>query len=234
VPAADRGTADTRQLTPGTATLPGAGFQVPAADRETAHTRHPAPDTATLDAIRAKVAKLESDPQVQRALEDEKKWDAFERRFVSEVFARIPTLFDALRKQETPLVAADVVRSFRVKDLRRRATREGAEGATARRLLEAVFTQCSFYLPPQLFSRGEYALAAAVLGVAADIHSDRWHVWYNLAAARARGGQRRQAFDALERAIANGFSDAQHLAADEDFASVRGEKRFQEIAARLR
>jgi tetratricopeptide (TPR) repeat protein len=131
-------------------------------------------------------------------------------------------------------VAADVARSFRVKDLRRRSSCEGAEGVTARRLLEAVFTQCAFYLPPQLFSRREYALAAAVLGVAADIHPDRWDVWYNLAAAQARNGQRRQALDALERAIASGFSDAQHLAADDDFASVRGEKRFREIAARLR
>ena len=186
-----------------------------------------------VDAIREKVKQLERDPQVQRALQDEKKWDDFERRFVSDVFARIPAIFDALRAQEMPVTSADVARSFRVKELQRRATREGAEGATARRLLEAVYTQCSFYLTQQLFARREYALAAAVLGMAADIHADRWDVWYNLAAAHARGGRRRQAFEALERAVASGFKDAKQLASDEDFASLRSEKRFQEIAGHL-
>lgn len=182
-----------------------------------------------VDAIREKVAKLEADPAVQRALADEKQWDEFEREYARSVFPRIGAFFQTLRGQESQPVAADVARFFRVKELERRAKSEEAEGATARRLLEAVFAQCGFYLTRQLFERREFTLAAAVLGVATQIHPDRWDAWYNLAAAYARGGSRRQALDALERAIANGFTDAKHLAADEDFVSLRGEKRFKEM-----
>lgn len=187
----------------------------------------------SVDAIRAKVAQLEKDPTVQRALQDEAKWDEFEKEFVSSVFERMPNLFAQLRAQETPATAYDVARGFRVKDLRRRANAAGAEGATARRLLEAVYTQTSFYLIRQLFDRHEYALAAAVLGVATDIHPDQWDAWYNLGAAHARAGNRKQALEALQKSVAAGFHNGQQLLEDEDYAPLRGDKKFQEIASRL-
>jgi predicted esterase len=188
---------------------------------------------ANVDAIRTKVAQLETDPAVQRAIKDEAKWDEFEKDYVNQVFARIGNLFATLRAQETPANAYDAARVFRVKDLRRHAGASGAEAATGRRLLEAVYTQASFYLMRQLFERQEYALAAALLGMAADIHPDLWYTWYNLGAAQARAGNRKAALEALEKAVGAGFTNAEMLAKDEDFTSVRGEKKYQEIAARL-
>lgn len=169
----------------------------------------------------ARVAALEKDPAIQRELADEKKWDEFEAEYVSGVFARMPSI----------LAQADLVKAFRVPDLRRRAARAGAEGAAARRLLEAVSGQTSFYLVQQLFDRRDYALAARVLGVAVELHPQRRDVWYNLAVAHARNGNRKQAYAALEKLIAAGFRDAKQLAADDDFESLRGEKRFEEVLA---
>lgn len=186
-----------------------------------------------IDAIRARIAALETDPAVQRAMKDEAKWDEFEKDYTSQVFARIGNLFATLRAQETPPTAFDATRVFRVKELRRHADAQGAEGATGRRMLEAVYAQASFYLMRQLFERHEYALAAALLGMATDIHSDSWYVWYNLGAAQARAGNRKAALDALGKAVGAGFHNARMLAEDEDFSSVRGERKFQEITARL-
>ena len=185
------------------------------------------------ESVRAKIAQLESDPAVKREREDEAKWDEYEQQYISGVFARIPSLFASLRALETPPNGSDAARKFRIAELRRHASRDGAEAATARRLLEAVYTQASFYLMRQLFDRKEYALAAALLAMASEIHPDHWDVWYNLGAAQARAGNRRHAFDALDKAIAAGFKDASQLQADEDFASLRDDKRFQETVRRL-
>jgi predicted esterase len=166
---------------------------------------------ATEDAVAA-FKRLENDAAVQRELKDIARWDGFEVRFLSDVQTRSP-------------------RDFRVAELQRRAKRNGAEGATARRLLEAVYAQTSFYLPRQLMEKREYELAADVLAVATQIHGDRWPAWYNLAAAQARAGNRRRALESLEKAVAVGFKDRERLLADEDFASLRGEARFQALLA---
>jgi len=180
-------------------------------------------DSATVAAgladVRARIAALEVDPAVQRELAEEKKWDAFEADFVNAVFARLPQV----------LASDDLAGAFRVPELRRRASRTGAEAAAARRLLEAVYGQTSFYLVRELFARRDDARAAAVLGVAVAIHPDRWDAWYNLAAAHARLGRRRRAYAALERAIAAGFRDVEHLRNDDDFAMLRGDLRFREM-----
>ena len=171
--------------------------------------------------VAARIAKLENDPAVQRELAEEKKWDEFEAEYVSGVFARLPSI----------LAQSDLVKAFRVPDLKRRAARGGYEGAAAQRLLEAAYTQASFYLMQEFFARREYARAATVLNVAVAIHPERWDAWYNLAAAHARASQTKQAFAALQKSIAAGFRDAKQLAADEDFAALRGARRFQELLA---
>ena len=171
--------------------------------------------------LSGKIAALENDPAVQRELAEEQKGDEVEADYVRGLFERLPSI----------LAAADLVKAFRIPDLRRRAGRGGGEGAAARRLLEAVYAQTSFRLTQQFFARREYARAAAVLGVAVAIHPERWDAWYNLAAAHARAGHRRQAFAALEKAIAAGFRKAKHLEADEDFASLRDDARFRKALA---
>ncbi|HVG23695.1 MAG TPA: tetratricopeptide repeat protein [Thermoanaerobaculia bacterium] len=168
-----------------------------------------------------RLAALEADASVRRERAEEKKWDAFEAEYVSGVYERMPSI----------LAAPDTVKAFRVPDLRRRATRPGAEGAAARRLLESVYAQTAFYLMQQLMARREYSRAAAVLGVAVQIHPERWDAWYNLAAAEARAGNRKQALTALEKAVAAGFHDAKQLASDDDFAALRGEERFRNVLA---
>jgi predicted esterase len=184
-----------------------------------------------VDDAAAAVTRLGADAAVQRELKDIAKWDEFEVRFMNDVMAQIGTAFARLRQEDLPPNASLLAREFRLADVQRRAKREGAEGRTARRLLEALYTQTSFYLPQQLMEKREYGLAAAVLGVAIQIHTDRWPAWYNLAAAQARAGERRRALESLEKAVAVGLKERSQLATDEDFASLRGEARFQALLA---
>jgi predicted esterase len=184
-----------------------------------------------IEEVTAAVRRLQSAPAVQRELKEAVRWDEFEARIMNDVFARISTTFARLRQEDDPVTASALARELHVADLKRRTKRSGPEGLTARRLLEALYTQTSFYLTRQLMEKREYALAAAVLGVATQIHPERWPGWYNLGAAQARGGDRRRALESLERAFGAGFNDAAGLAGDEDFVSLRGEARFRALLA---
>jgi predicted esterase len=176
-----------------------------------------------IDDVRERIMTLESNPDLQREQKEEARWDEFERRYLLDVHPRA-TIF---------LAQGNVAEGFRFAELRKRAKKAGAEGATARRLLEASFTQLGYYLPVQLFEAKRYDEAAAALEAALSIHDDRWPLWYNLGAAQARRNDKRRALQALEKAIAHGFRDAKMLEADADFESVRSDSRYREIVGRM-
>jgi predicted esterase len=162
------------------------------------------------------VAQLERDPNVRKALDEEAKWDDFEKRYLAEMSSNLQTA---------------VAQKFRVPELQRRAKRGGIEGNTAQRLLDHVYGQTNRYILRELFARRDYRAAIEVLTIAATIHPDRWPVWYNLGAAYARAGERKRALDALEKAFANGFRNAKQLETDDDFASLRADQRYLALLA---
>ena len=56
---------------------------------------------------------------------------------------------------------------------------------------------------------------------------------YNLACSLALLGESEEALDELDRAVALGYEDLEHLLADEDLESLRGTARFRAIALAL-
>jgi dienelactone hydrolase len=122
-----------------------------------------------VDDARAEVARLEKDPNVRREIEAEAKWDAFEERYIRETFTRVGFIVASLRENPSPDLKGRFMREYRVAEMKNRAKKEGAEGRTARRILEAIYGQMNFYLPRQFDERGEKALAEAVRAVAAEI-----------------------------------------------------------------
>lgn len=128
-----------------------------------------------VEEVRATVARLERDPTVLREQQEEAKWDEFEARYVKETMSRIPQIFSDLRATpDEPFRAAPrLMREFKIAEMKKRAAKSGAEGAAARRILEAVYAQMAFYLPRALAERGENELAEATKKVAAEIHPDR-------------------------------------------------------------
>jgi predicted esterase len=126
---------------------------------------------APVDDERAAMTRLQKDEAVQRELAAIAKADEFEARYSVEIFARIPAILNTLRAEGTPTTAR-VAQEFRVADLRKRAAKDTAEGFAARRLLEAVAGQTNSYIFRQLTQQHEDVLAAAVRGVAAEIHPE--------------------------------------------------------------
>ncbi len=59
-------------------------------------------------------------------------------------------------------------------------------------------------------------------------------VRYNLACSYALLRQTDKAFEALNEAVALGYSDANHMDDDKDLESVRSDPRYAEAAARMR
>ncbi len=57
--------------------------------------------------------------------------------------------------------------------------------------------------------------------------------WYNLACSLSLTGQTDEAFEALEKAIALGYADAEWMQEDDDFAPIRSDPRFGRLLARL-
>jgi predicted esterase len=174
---------------------------------------------------RREAVRLASLPAVRRALEEEERWDAWEEvtlRRHAEVYRQLLTA-------EPPLLLAAFRSAFGLDELRRRAGAESYEGVVARRLLQSLATQAGFYLPRELMRRGDHARAVVTLAIATEAVPDRPVLWYNLACSRARVGARTEALDALEEAVALGFSDRDHIASDEDLSSLRGEARFQAL-----
>jgi hypothetical protein len=190
---------------------------------------------ATFDSAEAREAatRLEKDPAVIRDRKDEATWDEFERNFHKNVLGNVRALFGRLREDDLGQTQARLSRELRIAELKRRATRPGREGLAGRRLLNVIYGQTAFRLINELLARGEYSLAAITAGVATEIHPERWIAWYNQASAYARAGDARNAVAALEKAAEVGFKNGKGLAADEDFALLRSNERFQAFLAKL-
>ncbi|HYE73573.1 MAG TPA: tetratricopeptide repeat protein, partial [Blastocatellia bacterium] len=72
------------------------------------------------------------------------------------------------------------------------------------------------------------------LSIAAQIRPNNPQVFYRLASAYAQGGNKKQALEALKRALANGFTDLTRLEQAPEFTSLRQEKEFIEILDHLK
>lgn len=182
-----------------------------------------------LEPARRRRAALEADPLLGRASAEEASWDAYEERYAAE---KLPLLALA-RDPAVQIPANRLLAELEIRQLRERARQDSYAGTVARRLLETLHTQTSFYLARELLGQKRYRQAEAVLTVAVEIHDDRPASWYNLACASARAGHEKRAMEALERAVAAGFNDAAHLGSDPDLASLRGREDFRRLLARL-
>jgi len=89
----------------------------------------------------------------------------------------------------------------------------------------------------QLMDAKDYSGARVVFQQQLEILRRPWHratPLYNIACCDALEGNTSSALSNLEQAIASGFTDAEHLIADEDFESLRGTEEFNALVAKAR
>ena len=84
-----------------------------------------------------------------------------------------------------------------------------------------------------MFESGDYVEAAALLEMLVEFRPGQSRTLYDLVRARALGGEKKRAMDALKQAAAAGFSDAARAEAEPAFAKLKGEAAFQEALAAI-
>jgi Flp pilus assembly protein TadD len=80
---------------------------------------------------------------------------------------------------------------------------------------------------------GRYAEGLAVDRALVELAPDNPTAHYNFACSLSLCGERAAALDALEKAVALGYSDGRFLAEDQDLADLRDEARFQRLLEQL-
>lgn len=189
--------------------------------------------TETAREAHAEVERLTGLPAFQRERDERERAERWERARREEIERLMSTLASAGSIDEDGTIAR--VRELH-HSLRARAsdTSDVSLAAGARRAIEHLASFVAFYTPRELSARHAYARATRVLELALTIHPDDELVWYNLACARARDGQRERALDALEQAIARGFHDRELLEHDDDLRSLRDTPRYRELLEQWR
>lgn len=83
-------------------------------------------------------------------------------------------------------------------------------------------------------ARGAFEQAATRLRAMTEVRPDNSRVEVRLARACARAGSRKEAMAALQRAVAKGFTEADVLEKEEDFATLRSDQSFRTLVGRLK
>lgn len=187
------------------------------------------PGTAAEGIAERRARALADASTLQQAIRLERSRDAAERRRVEEI---VPIL----RRLAAPggPDSAAVRRDLELDRLLKLASGQGYAAASARRTLETIFVQVSFYMRREFESRKLWAQAAAALEVAVTIHPERPRLWIDLAAAHARVRNTRAVAKALDQAIQLGFRNREELERDPRFELVRDKPEFRERLERIR
>jgi hypothetical protein len=130
---------------------------------------------------------------------------------------------------------AQALTDLRIHELKKQAdSADHQESMAARRLLNTVLVQTSFYLPEMYKAQGQHDRAVFVLSIAAEIRPESAEIWYELAAANARKGSKKKALENLRTAVGKGWADLPRLEGESAFASLRQDKGYQELVAEIR
>lgn len=177
-------------------------------------------------------ARLGGSREVARERRAEKRWRSFEQRYR----LRFAATWDRLRRGDEPLTASEVRDALGLPVLLARAVEPGLEGATARRLLSTLYAEASYYVAGSLLEVERWHALAALMPVAVEVYDGWgavWPCWYNLARAHANLHHPAEALRALERAVAEGFSDAERLRSDPHLAPIAGSEELRALVRSL-
>lgn len=179
----------------------------------------------------ARLSRLEKEKRFGDLVAAEEKRQKAERAAIDRLSARL----DSIRTAEEPPALPRLLSDLEIASWKKRtASGNREEALSSRRVLEWLFARASFFLPEQLLARKDFSRAILSLSLATEIKPESPQAWYNRACARARAGQRKEAFEDLRAAIGRGFRDRRLLESDSDLESLRGDEEFRRIADLVR
>src|SRR5215475_8852997 len=172
-----------------------------------------------------KADELRSSREVKDRLKQEKTAEQAQRQRSQDFFAAR----EQLNTAENPAVAMMGIKSM-ISDLRKKAASrdESVERLAARRALGAFYVSMNEEANRHRAAK-KYKEAAASLALAAEIRPDNPQIFFSLARACALGGDKKQALEALKKAVELGFTNADEIAGNADFASIRNEAAYKRL-----
>src|SRR5215475_1600269 len=169
--------------------------------------------------------ELRPSKEVKDRLKQEKAAEQAQRQRSQEFFAAR----EQLNTAENPAVAMMGLKSM-ISDLRKKAASrdESVDRLAARRALGGFYVLMNEEANRHRAAK-KYKEAAASLTLAAEIRSDNPQIFFSLARACALGGDKKQALEALKKAVELGFTNADEIAGNADFASIRNEAVYKRL-----
>lgn len=162
--------------------------------------------------------------------------DAFkkERRLRQERNLRDKQYLTAAPKAMSTADLSRALKDLRIRELKKEAESDdpGAR-LSARRLLNTLLGQTSFYLPRMFTEQGNHDRTVFVLSIAAEISPDSPGIWYEIAAAHARKGSKKKALENLRKAVEKGWADLPRLEGEAAFAGLRQDKGYLKLVAEI-
>lgn len=178
----------------------------------------------------ARAAALSGSPELLKAEKQQREDIAMQKRMVDEIEQKLSALpagtFELQRRLEE--ITSDVA------VVRHQANRSGDPRTerVARRAVSDLFATC-YDTGLSRFRQGDAQGAEAYYQVAATAVPDSPAPQFELARIYASSGDKKRALRALELAVEKGLSNSSSLKDVPEFASLRGEPRFQELITRM-
>ena len=169
--------------------------------------------------------ELRSSREVKDHLKQEKMAEQAQRQRSQEFFAAR----EQLKSAENPAMAMMEIKSL-ISDLRKKAASrdESVERLVARRALGSFYVSMNEEANRHRAAK-KYQEAAASLALAAEIRPDNPQIFFSLARACALGGDKRKALEALKKAVELGFTNADEIAGNADFAPISNEAAYKKL-----
>jgi poly(3-hydroxybutyrate) depolymerase len=195
--------------------------------------------------LERKAAELKESKEVKQAVKQQREQEAEQKKRFSELGALKAQLWNQARSATDDRLSPDggsqagysETRSQALSDLRRivadlrkksQAKESTPERAVARRTLNQFFA-FSFETSQALMRSKNYTAAAANLAIDAEVMPESPYVLYNLACAYSLKGDKKQALDALRKAVQKGFANVAELESNKDLAPLREEAGYKKI-----
>jgi tetratricopeptide (TPR) repeat protein len=178
-----------------------------------------------------KVSLLDASPELKRSIRSDADQVRTQQQLAGELLTLVDELRDTARRFETLAAIRE-----KIAVLKKKAASAGddAQQRVARRTLNQVFGTAFESAVFRFEPRGQLDLAANNLEVAAEIAPTHPQVQYDRARIFALRGEKKKAFEALERAVELGIRDPARIRGEKSFASLQTDKRFMTLLEGLR
>lgn len=180
--------------------------------------------------IVANSERLGADKEIKAAIKNAKA----EEDRQGELETKIQTLLAQLPDQSRSVeIMAELKRLISDLNHKSEEAKDVSDQRVARRVLAAVFVQ-AYEEANNLYLQKNYAAVPAKLEIAALLKPKNPRLFYELALAYARAGNKSKAINALGRAIENGFTDLAKIEQNQEFDPLRNEAGYKKLVSGIK